>query len=337
MNGLLRPTNLAQLPETEAPILLVVVDTEEEFDWSKPHARAQTAVSAMGHINVGQEVFDKFGVAPCYVLDYPIVSQREGFEPLGEIHASGRCSIGAHLHPWVNPPYDEEVTARNSYPGNLPASLEREKLKRLKSEIAENLDVDVKIYKAGRYGIGENSETILEDLGFTVDLSAATGFDYSNDGGPDFSSYPNNPFWFGKEADLLSIPCTGGLVGFLSERLPSLYQKASSEMGQRLRVPGILSRCRALERIRLSPEGYDLSEMIRLTEALLARGVRVLTLSFHSPSLKPGCTPYVRNDRDLSHFLDTITRYLMFFFEEKRGRNLGPLEIREHHLSGRGG
>lgn len=333
MNGLLAPTNTARLPEAEDPMLLVVVDTEEEFDWSKQHARTQTAVSAMGDIHVGQKVFDEFGVAPCYVVDYPIVSQRAGYGPLAEIYSTGRCSIGAHLHPWVNPPFEEEITARNSYPGNLPAELEKRKLELLKAQIAETMGVDVEIYKAGRYGIGRNSAAILEDLGFTVDLSVATAFDYSHDGGPNFFDYPNDPFWFGRASDLLSIPCTAGLTGLLAERVPRLYRHATSELAQRCRIPGIFARSGIIERIRLSPEGFSLSEMIRLTEALLERGVRVFTLSFHSPSLKPGCTPYVRSDRELTTFVGAISGYLQYFLAEKRGRSLSPLEIRAHHIS----
>ena len=333
MNGLLAPTDIARLPEAEDPILLAVVDTEEEFDWSKPQARTQTAVSAMGNIHIGQKIFDEFGVAPCYVVDYPIVSQPEGYEPLAAIYSTDRCSIGAHLHPWVNPPFEEEVTARNSYPGNLPAVLERQKLELLKAQIADKLGGAVEIYKAGRYGIGENSAAILEDLGFTVDLSAATAFDYSDDGGPDFFDYPNDPFWFGGKSDLLSIPCTGGLAGLLAKAIPRLYRHASGSLAQRLRIPGILARSGIMERIRLSPEGYSLREMIRLTETLLERGVRVFTLSFHSPSLKPGCTPYVRSDSELTCFIGAISGYLEYFLGKKRGRSLGPLEIRARHIS----
>ena len=43
--------------------------------------------------------------------------------------------------------------------------------------------------------------------------------------------------------------------------------------------------------------------MRRLTRTLLNRGERIFTLSYHSPSLQPGNTPYVRNDRDLREVL----------------------------------
>ena len=108
-------SDLIDAPASHPPRLQVVVDTEEEFDWSAPYLRANTSVSAMKQIGRAQRIFDRFGLKPAYVVDYPVVSQAAGYDPLQEIHQDGRCSIGAHLHPWVSPPYDEELTTRNSF------------------------------------------------------------------------------------------------------------------------------------------------------------------------------------------------------------------------------
>ncbi|MHC4956501.1 MAG: WalW protein, partial [Planctomycetota bacterium] len=107
--GSVAPSSRVRVPASARPILLVVSDTEEEFDWGKPHDREATSVTAMAAIGRAQAVFDEYGVRPCYVIDYPVVSQAEGYEPLVAIHRDGRCEIGAHLHPWVSPPHDEEV------------------------------------------------------------------------------------------------------------------------------------------------------------------------------------------------------------------------------------
>jgi hypothetical protein len=69
----------------------------------------------------------------------------------------------------------------------------------------------------------------------------------------------------------------------------------------------------------LSPEGNTLAEMQALTRALHADGLRIFSLTFHSPSLRPGCSPYVRTTADRDAFLDTIDRYCDFFFTELGG------------------
>ena len=64
----------------------------------------------------------------------------------------------------------------------------------------------------------------------------------------------------------------------------------------------------------LSPECNTLDEMKALTRSLHHDGLRSFALTFHSPSLKPGCTRYVRTAAELDAFLSTIDRFCDFFF-----------------------
>jgi hypothetical protein len=141
---------LIYLPSETLPILTVVIHTEEEFDWSKPHDCNATGVEHMQHIDRAQRVFDEFDIVPNYVIDYPIASQEVAIAPLKNFADSGRALIGAHLHPWVSPPHVEEVNARNSYPGNLPRELEAEKLRLLTAKIIDSFGTQPITYLAGR-------------------------------------------------------------------------------------------------------------------------------------------------------------------------------------------
>ena len=132
---------------------------------------------------------------------------------------------------------------------------------------------------------------------------------------------------------MLCIPGTGALVGMMGRAALPCYRFATQTWLERMRLPGILARLRLVDRLRLSPEGYTLEELRRLTRYLLARGVRVLSLSFHSPSVQPGCTPYVRNGGELVAFLDRLRGYFEYFFNELKGRTMSPIEIRGHLLS----
>ena len=323
------PLPLAKLADPSTPVICVVIDTEEAFDWGRSHDRSQTDVSSMAAIGLVQEVFDDLGDCPCYVVDYPVASQPDGFGLLKTFLEDGRCVVGAHLHPWVNPPHHEEVCAYNSFPGNLDGELEHAKLEVLTQTIESAFDVRPEIYKAGRYGLGPRTGNILSKLGYSLDLSPSPGFDYSGEGGPDFFDYSNHPFWFGPGENLLSIPCTGGFVGFLGSAAGPVYRWVSGPLGRRFRAPGVLARLRAVERARLSPEGFTLAEMTRLTKGLSRAGVQVFTLSFHSPSVVPGNTPYVLDDRELDDFIHRIRSYLEFFLGELGGKSLNPLQIRD--------
>ena len=317
----------ARLPPGCPPLLLVVVDTEEEFDWRRPHSRQNTAVTAIGAQGLAQEVFSRYGLVPTYVIDHPVARDPAAVGVLRKFCDQGTCRIGAHLHPWVNPPHIEPVTAYNSYPGNLSEDLERAKLETLTSAIANAFGASPTFYKAGRYGVGSATAGILEALGYKIDLSVVPFTKFTADGGPDFSTCSFEPWWFGSADDLLEIPLACGFYGLLRESGPALYPRISGTTGLRLRLPGLLARSGLLERIRLTPEGVDLAANIRLVRSLHQQGCRIFTLTYHSPSLVPGMTPYVNSQAELSRFLATIDGLCSYFFQELGGRASEPQEI----------
>lgn len=321
-------TTSIALPSDMPPHLLVVVDTEEEFDWSEPLARANTAVRTIAAQSKAQTLFDRYGLKPTYVIDYPVAADPQAVDLLGGFRSEGRCDIGAHLHPWVNPPHEEAVTARNSYPGNLPAALERAKLEVLTETIERNFGFRPTVYKAGRYGVGPETGRILEALGYEVDVSVVPHTEFTADGGPDFRAFDPRPFWFGRDRRLLEIPLTCGFSGALARRGgPSLYPAMVGSAGLALHVPGIAARLRLLDRTRLSPEGAGFADLRRVTEALLAQGHRLFMMTYHSPTLEAGHTPYTRNERELQAFLDTIARYLDHFMGRLGGQASTPAQI----------
>jgi hypothetical protein len=314
------------LPAADRPTLFVVVDTEEEFDWSAPFSRQSTGVTAMRHIGRAQRIFDRFGIVPTYVIDYPVASKPEGSTPLAEFTSTGRATIGAHLHPWVTPPHEEEVSRRNSFAMNLPTQLEAAKLTTMVETIERAFEVRPQIYKAGRYGIAARTLASLRSLGFTVDTSVNPHMDYTSESGPDFRRFDARPCWL--QQDLLEIPCTTGYTGFAGSSLGPRVHAAALASPPQLRAVGILARLGVTNRIMLSPEGSTLDEMKALTRALIARGLRTLTVSFHSPSVEPGHTPYVRSQADLGAFLQSIEQYFEFFFGEMAGHTTTPLVFR---------
>src|SRR5262245_26113709 len=102
--------NVIDFPSHQQPLLLVIVDAEEEFDWEKPLSRESTAVTSIAYQYRAQQILEKHGIKPIYVVDFPVANQESGFRPLREWLDEGRCDIGAQLHSWVNPPFTEEVS-----------------------------------------------------------------------------------------------------------------------------------------------------------------------------------------------------------------------------------
>jgi hypothetical protein len=303
-----------------APLqLAVVVDTEEEFDWSAPFARENRKTLTIPAQAKAHAIFDRFGIVPTYVIDHPVASDPAATEFLGSLAAEGRAEIGAHLHPWVTPPFEEAVTARNSYHGNLPPTLERAKIATLSETIAGAFGFRPTVFKGGRYGFGRHTAAALIDHGYEIDCSFVPHTSFAADGGPSFYGRSARPFWLDEGRRLLEIPLTSGFTGPLAaaaERRAGLFD---SRAALRLHVPGILARLGLAERIRLSPEGHTVGEQCRLLTALRDRGHSLFTLAYHSPSLSPGHSPYVRSDDDLLAFLVNLQAVLAFFRDELGG------------------
>ena len=110
------------VPDTR-PTLLTIVHTEEEFDWSKPFDPKSNAVTHLSELGRAHEIFERHGARAAYMIDYPVASDTTAVAALNGLASQGRAMIGAHLHPWVNPPFGESVSNYNSYPGNLPGPL----------------------------------------------------------------------------------------------------------------------------------------------------------------------------------------------------------------------
>ncbi len=300
MNGLL-PTHakpvFADLSRLNGPRFLVTVDTEEEFDWYGPFTRNQHGITHVPAISRFQQMCNERGVQPAYLIDYPIANDPAAIELLGGFARDKCAAIGVQLHPWVNPPFFEDVSIYNSFACNLPADLEREKLTLLHEAIVKNMGVQPGIYRAGRYGAGASTPAILRDLGIRIDSSMRSRFDYSAQDGPDYSSSPVNPFWL-SPGTLLELPVTTVFGGALRSSGNMLYGRAFSSDTAR----SMMSRTGLLERIALTPEGIPLEKAIEGIHLALAEGVGILNFSFHSPSLVPGHTPYVRTKADLETF-----------------------------------
>jgi len=279
---------------------IVTVDTEEEFDWTRPIDRTSHGLDHVARIARFQSFCEAHGVVPIYLVDWPIASSELAAEILREPVASGKAEVGVQLHPWVSPPFDEEVCERNSYAGNLPEETERAKLLGLRDRIEESFGRAPLIYRAGRYGLGPNTARILAEAGIAIDSSVRSKFNYSARGGPDYRTHPLTPYWVDDEHSLLELPLTSVFWGMLRRQGDWIYPRLWRMPSMR----GVLAKLGLLERIPLTPEGVSVDEAIRGIDMALDDELPMLVFSFHSPSLDIGHTPYVRSEHDLEALYD---------------------------------
>lgn len=300
---------------------IVTVDTEEEFDWSSPFARAEHSLDSIPRLAKFQQFCEGYGVVPVYLVDYPVVTDPRTAEILGAAVAQGRAEIGVQLHPWVNPPHDEDISVHNSFAGNLPAALERAKFRKLRDAIEATFGAAPQIYRAGRYGVGPNTAQTLRETGIAIDTSVRALFDYSSQGGPNFRRHPVAPWWIDRRNGLMELPLTTVFWGLLRQQGRTLHPA----LWRAPRLRGLLARLGLLERVPLTPEGVAADEALKAIDIALDDRLPVLVFSFHSPSLAPGHTPYVRDEDDLDRFYD----WWRTVFDYLGRRAVRPASVRE--------
>jgi len=298
--------------------LIVTIDTEED-NWGE-YDLIEYSTQNIEHVPELQELLDSFGVKPTYLVNYPVASDPRAILILKHLLQTSQCEIGMHCHSWNTPPLEETRSKRNMLLYNLPVDLQIRKLKFLHQTIIKNINTVPISFRGGQWGFSQEALAFLQELGYKIDTSVTPYTDWSDNGGPNYSQSSSNPYYFSPDgninhnqaAKMLEVPAT---VGFTQKNITlskNLYKFLQTPVIKRIRLVGILASLRLLNKVWLSPEQASSEEMIALTKRLMEKKVPLIILFFHSPSLQPGLTPFVRTKADKREFMGRLEKFFLF-------------------------
>ncbi len=302
--------------------VLITIDTEED-NW-KPFAPNPTTRNADA-IPPLQEIFERYGAKPTYLLTYDMANNAALTEFLADRQQKGLCEVGTHCHPWNTPPQKEEKHLKNSMLLHLPAQLVESKIRNLHNLLTQRLGASPTTFRSGRWGYGQNVAKTLNLLGYRVDTSITAYTDWSSSFGPDYSSLSPQPYRFewtniyqpNPNGKMVQIPATTGYLQADFARRSRLEQMIRRSPLSRFRVIGLLDRLSILNRVVLSPEGASANSMIGLAKRMSNEGYGYLNLFFHSPTLVPKLTPFVQSREEERRFIERIERFVAFASEQR--------------------
>jgi len=203
---------------------------------------------------------------------------------------------------------------------NLPVQLQLEKLRSLTDRLEQTFGFRPSAFRAGRYGLGRETVGPLLQCGYRVDSSVSPFIDLRpTDEGPTFVGAPMNAYRLAPGRDLRDHAPDGGLVeiplsyGF--NRAPfSLWDPVRRGLEAAplrwLRLAGVAARAGLLKRLTLSPEVATVADMLTLSRRLLEQGVRHLHLTWHSPTLRPGLSPFADSEADVERLYAALGEYV---------------------------
>jgi len=302
--------------------LVVTLDVEADNQWDFGVPITTRNVRSLEPF---QEICERHGVLPTYLLASEIVESDDARELLAGWHESGHAEIGAHLHPWTTPPYTPKPGLRyndhlHAFPSELPSELLRDKVARLSAQISAAFGRPPTAFRAGRYGLDSRLAQILAEAGYVVDSSVTPLTSWRDTpgmsrGGPDFSRIPATPFRIAGSGQpgLVEIPVTVMQTYPIFEKLPFLL-RAYKTLPVRAVRKMFLSAYLQPQPMWLVPYPHyapkDLALVWRRAEEA---GLDVAVMKFHSSELMPGGSPYrptADSVRDLLACLDGFFRFV---------------------------
>jgi hypothetical protein len=299
-----------------SPVTVAVsIDTEED-NWGSFAVEGATNEN-IGHLLDLQEVFDRWGARATYLVNRSPLMERKSVDVLGRLSARDDVEIGAHCHPWNTPPYTGEGPGQ-SMMCNLTDDQNRLKVREVADRLHRELGVAPQTFRAGRWGLGPGVARALVAEGIRIDCSVSPFVDWSPVGGPDYSQAPYVPYRFhparplepDPTGELIQLPTTVGFLGGGHRLAGTVRHRLERSWLARLKIIGALDTAGFLALRWLSPETSSGQDMVRLADSMIRSGSTFLQLTFHSCTLLPGATPFVRTEGDRTRLLRDIDELL---------------------------
>src|SRR5262245_40773328 len=134
------------------PVFIITIDTEGDNIWAHPNP---VTTENARHLPRFQELCEKYGFAPTYLVDYEMAIDRD-FQRLGRDAIRRRTGeIGLHIHPWYSPPPAPESTdprRDHIYLFELPDDALHAKIHDLTKILQDTFEIQPTSHRAGRWG-----------------------------------------------------------------------------------------------------------------------------------------------------------------------------------------
>jgi len=302
-------------------LFVLSVDTEEEWDWKTEFPQYDVQVENIQGIQKFQQECNSIGIRPTYFVDYPVANCSRSAQVLKSIDEEGQCEIGAHLHPWCNPPMTAENDEFASHVVNLSIDLVEQKLVNLLEQLRASFGKDIHSFRTGRWGINASVMKLLIKHGITIDSSIYPFYSnhyFNCDGAPVEPYWPDlsDPLKAHSnelQSDIFEIPVSAGFNHAKFALCSKIHKFISNSFLSFLRVPGIIWQLKLLRKIYLSPELSKSSDMQTLIKVLLKRKSPIIHMNLHSSSLIS--LPYSNHPFTQEQILDNMKQTVRYLQE----------------------
>jgi hypothetical protein len=153
--------------------LIMSIDTEADNQWEYSD---QVQIKNIAYCQRFQALCEKYAIKPTYLITSEVATDPNASIFFRDLVENGKAEVGAHLHPWTTPPFNDEPGLRyndplRAFPSELPFDLLDKKLETLTLQIKKSTGVQPTSYRAGRFGFSLDQAKLLKQYGYLVDSS----------------------------------------------------------------------------------------------------------------------------------------------------------------------
>jgi hypothetical protein len=288
---------------------ILTIDTEGDNQWN--HG-CELTVANIRYVPRFQKLCEKYSIKPTYLVTSEVCEDAFAREIFKDYIKADKAEIGAHLHSWTTPPFQNKDGFRyndvnHAFATELPEHILSEKIVYLTNQIEASFGKRPSSFRSGRFGFSENVARILAENFYIVDSSVTPYTRWSvnrgipdGEGGPDFLNITPFPYNYSFSQRILTeIPVT---------ILPTKFPLNKSHVLARYYFSNVdnFIILKTLRRLFFKHQPLWLRPLIfmdiNLFEELLNEAKEIelpyIVMMFHSSELMPGSSIY-RPDKDL--------------------------------------
>ena len=278
--------------------LAVSLDVEEEGLFGGTYQCRGAGVRNVAEL-VRLDGLCRRGIRPTLFCAHSVFADAEACHTLERMRDTCGAEIGAHLHHWNTPPLPRDDTLSRVPSAAVPQEAMAAKLDSLFAAARQFQGAPVTSFRMGRWDLHRQHWPLLAEAGVKVDASVRPLHGRTPGGNPDHFSAPANPYWVDAGTQrIFEVPLT---VTPLVPCLRSLLNGPARALQSSFHMWGALA---------LLPVYHPLWAMKAITSLYLARGGKVLSLTWHSSEMMPGGAPHIPDEQAVARLLHKIDAYV---------------------------
>ncbi len=307
---------------------ILSIDTEGDNQWDFGR---ELTVENIKFVPRLQNLCEKYFIKPTYLVTSEVCEDNFAKEIFKDYLSKNKAELGAHLHVWTTPPFQDKTGYRfndpnHAFANEIPVGFLSEKIKNLTNQVETSFGIQPLAFRSGRYGFNEDLARILTDNHYIIDSSVTPyvswtdhhGFPGSS-GGPDFIEKSPFPYEYTfPNGTLLEIPVTILPTQRLLNRNKSIarYYFRNVDNSIFLRVfRKLLFKNQPLW-LRPLPE-MDLSLFNELLNEAIDIRLPFIVMMFHSSELMAGCSKYRPDKVSIEKLYELLERFFILLQNKK--------------------